>query len=150
MNHRLIVALSLVSSVLFLASCTEQSVDAPAAHTGDSLDVVQQRMADGEAVLVDVREQSEWDEGHVAGAVLIPISEIRAGIDAEALAARLPKDKIIYTHCRAGRRAASACALLDDFGYDVRALKPGYEELIEAGFEKADDSAGSQRPQEKQ
>jgi len=42
----------------------------PAAPTSDSLDDVRKAVADGKAVLVDVREQGEWDAGHLAGAVL--------------------------------------------------------------------------------
>jgi len=121
------------------ASCGERPADVATSHTSESLAVVQRRIADGEAVLVDVREQSEWDEGHVAGAILLPISQLREGIDPDALAEQLPNDKIIYTHCRAGRRATAACDLLKDVGYNVRALKPGYQELIDAGFERAED-----------
>ena len=49
----------------------------------------------------------------------------------------LPKDKIIYTHCKAGGRALVCGDILKKQGYDVRPLKPGYEALIQAGFEKA-------------
>ena len=106
-------------------------------HTTDSLDVVKQRLAKQEAVLLDVREQAEWDEAHVDGAVSLPNSKLQKGIDAKTLLGIIPKDKIVYTHCRAGRRALAAAEELSKQGYDVRALKPGIQELLDAGFAKA-------------
>ena len=49
-------------------------------HTKDSLDTVKQNLKDGKAVLVDVREQKEWDEGHLAGAVLLPKSKLEVEV----------------------------------------------------------------------
>ncbi len=43
---------------------------------------------------------------------------------------------MIYTHCRAGRRSVAAAVILEKLGYDVRPLKPGFEDLIQAGFPK--------------
>ena len=106
-------------------------------HTTDSLDVVKQRLAKQEAVLLDVREQAEWDEAHVDGAISLPNSKLQKGIDAKTLLGIIPKDKIVYTHCRAGRRALAAAEELSKQGYDVRALKPGIQELLDAGFPKA-------------
>ena len=106
-------------------------------HTTDSLDVVKQRLAKREAVLLDVREQGEWDEAHVEGAISLPNSRLQKRIDAKSLLEIIPKDKIVYTHCRAGRRALAASEALAKEGYDVRPLKPGIQELLDAGFPKA-------------
>lgn len=106
--------------------------------TKDSLETVRQRVSDEKALLVDVREKAEWDAGRVDGAVFLPLSELRNGITAEALAARIPKDRIIYTHCAAGVRSCAAADILLKHGYDVRALKPGYKDLLAAGFKKAE------------
>ena len=51
----------------------------------------------------------------------------------------LPRDKIIYTHCRGGNRALACGAILKKHGFDVRPLKTGYQGLVEAGFEKAEE-----------
>ena len=106
-------------------------------HTTDSLDVVKQRLAKREAVLLDVREQGEWDEAHVEGAISLPNSRLQKRIDAKSLLEIIPKDKIVYTHCRAGRRALAAAEALAKEGYDVRPLKPGIQELLDARFPKA-------------
>jgi rhodanese-related sulfurtransferase len=107
------------------------------ASTKETLDVVKRALAEKKAVLVDVREQREWDEGHLDGAIFLPLSELRKLPADASLADKLPKDAIIYTHCRAGGRALTACQILINRGYDVHSLKPGYQDLLEAGFEKA-------------
>jgi rhodanese-related sulfurtransferase len=106
--------------------------------TKDTLETVRMSVAEEKARLVDVREKSEWDAGHVEGAVFLPLSELKSGITAEAIAKRIPKDQIIYTHCVAGVRSCTAADILVKHGYDVRPLKPGYKDLLAAGFKKAE------------
>jgi rhodanese-related sulfurtransferase len=103
-------------------------------HTKDPLPSVQQALASGQAVLVDVREPSEWSAGHIQGARLVPLSALERGVDPAQLAQVLPKEKIIYCHCLVGGRCLEAAAILRPMGYDVRPLKPGYEALVQAGF----------------
>lgn len=110
---------------------------AAAEHTKDTLQTVKAKIDDKKAVLVDVREKSEWDKGHIAGAILLPISELQAGLDPKTLAKRLPKDRIIYTHCVIGKRSLTAAEILQKSGYEIRALKAGYKELLDAGFKKS-------------
>lgn len=111
-----------------------QAAGPAAEHTRDSLDEVKQRLKDASAVLVDVREQKEWDAGHLDDARLVPLSRLKKGIDAETLGSELPKEKIIYCHCAGGVRCLPAADILKQQGYDVRPLKAGYKELLAAGF----------------
>ena len=108
-----------------------------AEHTKDSLKTVKEKVEAKKAVLTDVRDKLEWDEGHIEGAVFLPLSELKAGVDPKKLAEKLPKGKIIYTHCVVGKRSLAAGDILEKLGYEVRPLKDGYEELLEAGFKKA-------------
>jgi rhodanese-related sulfurtransferase len=108
-----------------------------AEHTKDSLDTVKKKISDKTATLIDVREKEEWDKGHLKDAVNLPFSQIQKGITAEDLAKIAGKDKIIYLHCVAGVRSLKAATELEKSGRDLRALKPGYEALLKAGFEKA-------------
>jgi phage shock protein E len=110
----------------------------PLAHTKDSLDTVKANVKEGKAVIVDVREQDEWDAGHLKEAILIPRSKLQDGAEAAELVKKLDKSKIVYTHCRAGGRALACGEMLKKQGFDVRPLKAGYADLIGAGFEKAD------------
>ena len=105
--------------------------------TNDPLPTVHENLATHKAVLVDVREPGEWKEGHVEGAISLPLSSLKKEVDTSALEHQLPKQKIVYTHCVMGVRALKAAKILEKFGYNVRPLKAGYEDLVNAGFEKA-------------
>lgn len=107
--------------------------------TKDSLDVVKKNVAEEKTVLVDVRSKEEWNKGHLESSISLPIESLRKGGDANEIAKKLPKDKIIYTFCVVGMRAKAAAKVLKKYDYEVRALKPGYDELIKAGFKKAVD-----------
>ena len=120
----------------FLASIS-LSVAAPAAElTKEPLSKVKQDIVDEKAVLVDVREKKEWDNGHIEGAIFLPLSILQDGVTTDELKA-LPKDKILYVHCVVGKRAVTAGNILERNGYKVQPMKPGYKEMISAGFPKA-------------
>lgn len=108
-----------------------------AEHTSDSLETIKERLASGKAILIDVREPSEWEAGHLKEARLLSLSRLRKGVPGEELAKILAKDKVIYAHCAAGFRCLETADRLKQAGYEVRALKPGYKALLDAGFEKA-------------
>jgi rhodanese-related sulfurtransferase len=105
-------------------------------HTKDSLATVRANLKDQTAVLLDVRDRDEWDEGHLADAKLVPLGQLRKP-NADDLLQSVPKDKIVYTHCAIGKRSLDAGRILKAKGYDVRPLLPGYDELLKDGFEKA-------------
>ena len=107
-------------------------------HTKDTPEEVKKAIANGKAVLLDVREKSEWDGGHLKDARLLPLSVLKDGAKAEDVARVVPKDKIVYLHCGSGVRSLKAADELKKLGYDVRPLKPGYKDLLKAGFEPAE------------
>jgi rhodanese-related sulfurtransferase len=119
-------------------------------HTKDTLAVVKKNVAAGKAVLVDVRSQQEWNRGHIEGSIFLPVDSLRKKPDPKMLAKKLPKNKktILYTFCVVGMRAKTAAIKLEQQGYTVRALKPGYDELLEAGFKKANDEQVAERVNE--
>ena len=64
-------------------------------------------------IIIDARTQSEYDEGHIPGAILIPEYEIAARAEKE-----LPdKDQLILVYCRSGRRSKIAAEELVKLGY---------------------------------
>ena len=66
-----------------------------------------------EHIILDTREQDEFDEGHIPGAILIPYTEIEN--KAEEM---LPdNDKLILVYCRSGRRSKIAAESLTKLGY---------------------------------
>ena len=62
--------------------------------------------------LVDVREVQEFKQGHIAGAVNIPLSQIERRLN------EIPKDKPVYLYCRSGMRSKQAAKLLSRHGYN--------------------------------
>jgi rhodanese-related sulfurtransferase len=128
--------MSRVLGALLLAAGLQDPVE----FTKDSLDQVKAAMAKKDAVLVDVREQREWDDGHIDGAILVPLSwlkeESKSDSFGKRLEEKLPK-KILYIHCRSGGRARTAAGMLRKQGYDARPLKAGFDDLRQAGFSVA-------------
>lgn len=112
-----------------------------AEHTKDSLDTVKKNLATKKAVLIDVREASEWKRGHLQDAQLVPLSELkRASTDAsikQKMEKILPKEGIIYCHCGSGVRVLPAADILGKLGYDIRPLAAGFDDLRDAGFPAA-------------
>ena len=69
--------------------------------------------SEGGYVIIDARTQSEYDEGHIPGAILIPEYEIADRAEKE-----LPdKDRLILVYCRSGRRSKIAAEELVKLGY---------------------------------
>ena len=133
---RFLLCAMAMAGVLSMAGFQRASAE-DLTHTKDTPETAKQNIKDGKAVLVDVREQKEWDAGHIAGALLMPKSKLDVEKEAAALMQKLDKAKIVYTHCKAGRRALACGEILKQQGFDVRPLKQGYEDLLKAGFEKA-------------
>ena len=64
-------------------------------------------------IILDVREQDEYSQGHIPGAILIPYTEINA----KAEAVLTDKDQLILVYCRSGRRSKIAAEALVELGY---------------------------------
>ena len=130
-------ATSCSTRLLLAALVAAAAGTASAQHTQDSLDAVKAAVAEQKAVLVDVREADEWQQGHVAGARLVPLSVLERGVTPDQLARAIPKGTIIYTYCLVGGRSVASARFFRAQGYDVRPLKQGYPELVRSGFPSA-------------
>ena len=105
------LALLLALCLLVLAGCGQQ---ADAAYRQISQEEAKEMMDAGDAVVLDVREQSEYDEGHIPGAVLLPVGSI----DGDTAAAVIPeKSATVLVYCRSGNRSKTAAAALAELGY---------------------------------
>lgn len=69
-------------------------------------------LVESSAYIVDVREKYEYEEGHIKGAINIPLSEFRKRIS------EIPKDRPVYLHCRTGQRSYNAVMALQNLGYE--------------------------------
>ncbi|MBF0197803.1 MAG: rhodanese-like domain-containing protein [Planctomycetes bacterium] len=100
------------------------------------LDVIESEVKSGKAQLFDVREVDEWQEGHLAAAALVPLSDLQMNELPEKLNPDLPT----YLHCKSGRRVFAAQPCLEEMGFKkVIPLHEGFEELLSLGFTPADD-----------
>lgn len=85
----------------------------------------------GDAVLIDVREESEWQQGHAAGA-----KHLSKGVIEVEIEEQLPDlDQPIICYCGGGSRSALVADNLQKMGYtNVRSLAGGMRGWIEAGL----------------
>ena len=85
-----------------LSGCRAQEQEAPSAEVFEP-----------GSVIVDVRTPEEYAEGHIPGAINIPLDTL-----GDEQPAELPDlDQRIYVYCRSGRRSATATAILAGIGY---------------------------------
>ena len=103
-------------TLVLVISLSRRTALAEHEHTKDTLDKVKHQVDDKKAVLLDVREQKEWDAGHVQGAVLVPLGDLAKKSKDPAFLAelekKLPKNKTVYCHCAKGGRAVLAADAL--------------------------------------
>jgi len=77
--------------------------------------------ADANSLVLDVRKASEYQEGHIDGALNIAHTRLLPRMD------EVPVERKIYVHCQAGGRSAVAAALLEREGYDVVLIDDNFE-----------------------
>jgi molybdopterin/thiamine biosynthesis adenylyltransferase/rhodanese-related sulfurtransferase len=96
----------------------------------DEIDTTSARdLAD--AVFVDVREQDEWDEGHIPGALYLGRGHLESRIET----AVPDKARQIVVYCQSGNRSVFATKTLEELGYEnVSSLAGGYTDWKRNGF----------------
>jgi rhodanese-related sulfurtransferase len=104
--------------------------------TQESHAEIRAKLDRGEAVLLDVREQDEWDASHLAQAFLVPISELANQATREAALNKIPKDKPVYCHCYRGGRAMQCAQFLNPMGYQIVPMGDDYEKLAVSLFDE--------------
>jgi rhodanese-related sulfurtransferase len=82
-------------------------------------------VADGAAIL-DVREQDEWQAGHIPGALHIPLGQLTARVG------ELPPGEVVVV-CRSGGRSGQAVAWLNESGFETVNLDGGMQSWSAAG-----------------
>lgn len=93
-----------------------------------SVDRVLPTVADSAAAIVDVRGRTEWDAGHVRGAIHIPLGDLRQRL------AELPATPV-FVHCQSGVRSAVATSLLHRLGRtDAINVRGGFAAWRAAGL----------------
>ncbi len=85
----------------------------------------------GTALIVDVREENEWREAHIPGAILMPLSTFDPAQIPD------PKGKHLVFHCRSGRRCGLAAEKAVAAGYSsvIERMEGGFLAWTAAGFD---------------
>ena len=113
MKNRILRIVLLVA--VLLAACGQDiEKDQEAVYVNITAEEAKQIM-DGEEgyIILDVREQDEYDAGHIPGAILIPYTQIKE----KANEMLTDKDQLILVYCRSGRRSKIAAEALVELGY---------------------------------
>ena len=146
--RKLIVALL---AILILAGCSAPAAPAaapaaaqpaaqPAAAEAKTIDVaslprdvdVQTTAAlreQPDVMILDVREQDEWDAGHIPGAVFMPMGQVPDRLS------EIPKDKTVIVQCRSGNRSSQVTDFLVQQGFtNVHNMAGGLKAWQSAGL----------------
>ncbi|MCW4048902.1 MAG: rhodanese-like domain-containing protein [Candidatus Bathyarchaeota archaeon] len=82
-----------------------------------------------ELVILDVRTVSEYEDGHIEGAILIPVQELPDRFD------ELDKNDELLVYCRSGNRSSTAVEILEADGFTkIYHLADGVTGWIDAGY----------------
>lgn len=84
-------------------------------------------LLDTGVVLVDVREEDEYADGHVEGAVFMPLATVPDRVD------EIPTDGTVYVICALGGRSGKAVEFLRNNGVDAVNVAGGTNGWIESG-----------------
>lgn len=130
--------MKIVYSVLLALFCAagfglraEEAVEA----VQPSVAEVAKNVQAGSAVIVDVREQKDFAEGHLKASSNLPISAIRT----KEFPVEFSKTKTAYLYCGcpAGKSAFEASKIMNAEGYHTVPLKANFKELLNDGYEQA-------------
>ena len=97
-----------ILNILALSAISKSEENSTDVEAGDI-----EKLVKNKEFLLDVREEYEYQDGHIKGAVNLPLREILGKKDS------LPKDKDIYVYCRSGHRSADAVNFLKSLGFDM-------------------------------
>ena len=105
----------LLLAVMMLTACGQNTEnDQGAVYVNITAEEAKQIMDSEEGyIILDVRTQEEYDEGHIPGAIVISHEEIAEKAE-EVLT---DKDQLILVYCRSGRRSKLAAEALVELGY---------------------------------
>ena len=102
----------LLLSLLLLAGCGGNAADG--AYRQITQEEAKEMMDNQEVIILDVREQDEYDSGHIPSAVLLPVGSIDEDTAAEVIP---EKDSTVLVYCHSGNRSKTASAVLAGLGY---------------------------------
>lgn len=117
-KKRIAVIILAIMGTLCINGCqtnvsSEENIAVENAYMKISAEDAKEIMDTKDFVLIDVREEDEYAQGHIEGAILIPYGEIEERAESELI----DKEQTILIYCRSGRRSAIAAQSLVELGY---------------------------------
>lgn len=104
----------MLAGLLLFSGCSGNTTTADGSYQQISQEEAKNRMDTEEVLILDVREQNEYDSGHIPGAVLLPVGTI----DKDTAAQVIPeKETTVLVYCRSGNRSKIASSTLAELGY---------------------------------
>ena len=118
---------TLIDYEQFCGVRTAEAVPAATLATITPAELDRRRSSGDDIFVLDVREPTEWQICHIAGAILIPLTQL------EQRTSEVPRDRDVVVHCKAGARSAKAIRLLQQQGYTrLRNLEGGILAWVDA------------------
>ncbi len=108
--------IGMFSILLLCASCGKTQEDLGYRQT-DAAEAAKIMQQEEDYILLDVRTQEEYEEGHIPNAICIPNETIALWESEEDMAALPDPNALILVYCRSGRRSKEAAAKLAELGY---------------------------------
>lgn len=102
--------------LLLLTGCggTASNTSSESDYQQISQEEAKEMMDTQDVIILDVREQDEYDSDHIPGAVLLPVGTIDEKTAAEVIP---KKDSTVLVYCRSGNRSKTASSTLAELGY---------------------------------
>lgn len=104
--------MKLLAMCCLLSTCTGTDTAKQAEYQRIDAQKAKEMMQDSSVIVLDVRTQEEYAQGHIPNAELLPLDQI------EKISEVAEKDKTILIYCRSGNRSAQAAHYLIESGYE--------------------------------
>lgn len=131
----LVVAIGLITFGVYATKCHGAECKVPKTEVKEEQIVskmdpsaINKQVENNEIVLLDVREDSEWNEGHIKGALHIALGDLNI-----ETTKGISKDTPLYIYCRSGKRAGEAELKLKELGFGKAEKLGGIIEWQEKG-----------------
>ncbi|WP_202978150.1 rhodanese-like domain-containing protein [Mariprofundus erugo] len=128
---RILLTIATLVMMPFMTSACGMGEQTPEGYENVPVEHAMQQWKEGMMpfLFLDVRSQEEYAQGHIAGAMLIPVDELAGRMN------EVPKNRQVYVYCHSGKRSARASALLASHGFTrIENIVGGIEAWKQAGY----------------
>lgn len=132
MNRFFTIFIAIVMAIFALQACGQSEEESSTEDTRITAAEFQDQIDKQPGVVIDVRTQDEYNQGHVAS---VDYNLDLLNGDFESSLDSLDKDKTYYLYCRTGNRSGQAADLMKQNGFENVYNIGGFQDLVDAGIE---------------